>query len=103
LVLEDQVVEAGVEGLCDAGERADAGGDAPVFVSGDLAAVAADAIGELGLGPPVSTRRTLIRSPSGVADDVPSLGDGRRVVAVAETGDPGGVLEAHDRFPSTSW
>ena len=51
LVLEDQVVEAGVEGLCDAGERADAGGDAPVFVSGDLAAVAADAIDELGLGP----------------------------------------------------
>lgn len=51
LVVEDEVVEAGVEGFGDAGERFEAGGDATVFVSGDLAAIASDALGELGLGP----------------------------------------------------
>ena len=30
-VVEDEVVEAGVEGLGDAGEGVEAGGDAPVF------------------------------------------------------------------------
>lgn len=38
-VIEDEVVEAGVEGFGDAGERVEAGGDAAVFVAGDLAGV----------------------------------------------------------------
>jgi len=49
-VVEDEVVEAGVEGLGDAGEGVEAGGDFAVFVAADLAAVAAGGFGELGLG-----------------------------------------------------
>lgn len=49
-VVEDEVVEAGVEVLGDAGEGVEAGGDAVVFVAADLAAVAADGVGEFGLG-----------------------------------------------------
>lgn len=51
LVVEDEVVEAGVEGFGDAGEGVEAGGDAAVLIAADLAAVAADAFGEFGLGP----------------------------------------------------
>ena len=40
-VVEDEVVEACVEGLGDAGEGVEAGCDFAVFVAADLAAVAA--------------------------------------------------------------
>lgn len=49
-VVEDEVVEADVEGFGDAGEGVEAGRDAPVFVAADLAAVAADLFGKFGLG-----------------------------------------------------
>jgi len=53
LVVEDEVVEAGVECFSDAGESVEAGRDAAVLMAADLASVAADAFGELGLGPAV--------------------------------------------------
>ena len=49
-VVVDEVVEAGVEVLGDAGEGVEAGCDFAVFVAADLAAVAAGGVGELGLG-----------------------------------------------------
>ena len=45
-VVEDEVVEADVEGLGDASEGVEAGGDAAVLVAADLSAVAADVFGE---------------------------------------------------------
>jgi len=46
----DKVVDAGVEGLGDADDGFETGGDPAVFVAADLAGVAADLLGELGLG-----------------------------------------------------
>ena len=51
--VDDEVVEAGVEGFGDAGGDVEAGGDAAVFVAADLAGVGADLFGELALGPAV--------------------------------------------------
>src|SRR5579875_677948 len=46
----DEVVDAGVEGLGDADDGFEAGGDPAVFVAAGLAGAAADLLGELGLG-----------------------------------------------------
>jgi len=43
---DDEVVDAGVEDFGDFDEAFEAGGDAPGFVAGDLAGVAADFVGE---------------------------------------------------------
>lgn len=51
LVVEDEVVEADVEGLGQAGDGVQRRGDAAVFVAADLAGVGgADTLRELGLG-----------------------------------------------------
>ena len=49
--VDDEVVQGDVEGFGDADQGVQGRGDAPVFVSGDLAGVGADGFGELGLGP----------------------------------------------------
>jgi len=45
------VVDGDVEDFADAGQDVEAGGDAAVFVAGDLAGVGAGLLGEVGLGP----------------------------------------------------
>lgn len=51
--VDDEVVDGHVEGLGEADEHVDAGGDALVLVAADALTVGAEALAEFGLGPAV--------------------------------------------------
>lgn len=69
-VLRSVSVGDGAEADADAGKQGvevvEAGGAAPGFAAADLAAVAADGLGEFGLGEPGFAADALIRSPRGM-------------------------------------
>jgi len=48
---DDEVVHGDVEGLGDANDGVQAGGELAAFVAGDLPGVGVDLVGEVGLGP----------------------------------------------------
>jgi len=65
--VDEEVVGGHVEGLGEADEHVDAGGDALVFVAADALAVGAETLAEFGLGAAVFFAELLMRSPRGIS------------------------------------